>query len=150
MFFETRKSQKEDVADYREILAKPENRAVVHHISRKLLANVAPEEAEITSAFIDPLIEMAADGKILTTDTLDEAGGFGGADLMVVVAVQVAITVVGKWLTRFGESDVTGISRRLQETKNLEASIKITPEIIRMAINTTNSDIIANSWYIYY
>jgi len=139
MFFGKEKKQKEAVTDYRGFLSKPENRAAVHNIGQELLAEVAPEEAEVTTSFIEPLIEMTARGETITADSLDESGGFGGADLMVVVAVQVAIAVLHKLLTRSDEASVEEFKRRLQSEENPKTLIKIEADDVKIAILNTNS-----------
>lgn len=122
-----------------QFLPLPENREAVRVISERVLTEVAPDEVEVSAGFIEPLIDMASRGETVTVDTSDEAGGFGGADLMVMVVVPVVVTVLGNVLTKLGEVGVEELRKKLKSEKEPKAFIKITVDDIEVVVRRTKS-----------
>jgi len=122
-----------------EFLSIPENRAAVRAISQRVLAKVEPDELEVSAGLVDPLIDMAAAGKVVTVDTSDKAGGFGGADLMVMVVVPVVVAVLGNLLTKLGELGIDQLKEKLKQKKEATALAKITVGDIEAVVSYTKS-----------
>ena len=84
-------------------------RRAAHAISRDVLQELAPEEFDVAVGFLDPLIEMAADGELWAIGSDDIAGGFGSVDVLfstIVPAVVRALVVLDS--SRAGEGPVNG------------------------------------------
>ncbi len=122
-----------------QFLSVPENRAAVRAISQQVLAEVEPDEVEVSASFIEPLIDMTARGEIVTVDTSDEAGGFGAADLMVTVVVPVVVAVLGNLLTKLGEVEIEELKKKLKREKEAKVFIKVTVEDIEVVVKRTKS-----------
>ncbi len=117
-----------------------ENEAAVQGISLDILGVVADaDEVETTSGFISLLIGMMSEGEEITMDAYDEAGGFGGADLLVIVVVPATAVALDYLLTKFGAESVSELKKRLQTMPNPQDLIKITADDIREAVNRTKS-----------
>lgn len=122
-----------------QFLAIKENRAAVRAISERVLAEIEPDELEISVGFIDPLIDMAAGGEIVTVDTSDEAGSFGGADLMVMVVVPLVVAVLGDLLTKLGELGIEELKKKLKRNKEARTIAKITVGDIEAVVRRIKS-----------
>lgn len=120
-------------------LSVPENRTAVQVISQQVLAEVEPDEVEVSTGFIEPLIDMAVRGEIVTVDTSDEAGGFGGADLMVAVVVPIVVAVLSKLLADLGGVGIEDLKKKLKRDKEAKAFIKITVGDIEAVVSRTKS-----------
>ena len=120
-------------------LSVPENRMAVRAISRRVLAELEPDEVQASAGFIDPLIDVAAAGEIITVDTSDEAGSFGGADLMVIVVVPVVVDVVGNLLARLGERKIDELKERLRRKKDPYVLVRITVDDLEVIVKSTKS-----------
>jgi hypothetical protein len=106
----------------------PENRAVVRALSQRVLAEVAsPDEAAVSASFIEPLIDMADSGEVVSVEAAEEPGGFGGNDLLVFVVVPVIVTVMGNIITEFGKLAIEELKGKLKQDKEAKAIlVKIT------------------------
>ncbi|HEV7505347.1 MAG TPA: hypothetical protein VGS07_10580 [Thermoanaerobaculia bacterium] len=69
--------------DVGEFLAVPANREAVRAVALKALTKLEPSGAEVALGYLEPLIDMAARGEVVTMDLWDEAGRFGTVDLLV-------------------------------------------------------------------
>lgn len=96
-------------------LSQPSHRQAVKTIVRRALIETEPLEAELVESFIDPLIDEAAKGEITQIDTANSGGGFGGADLMVVVIVPVVIQAISKLLDQLGWDGFQQLRKRLTD-----------------------------------
>jgi hypothetical protein len=119
-------------------LDKTENRDAARIISQRVLAEVEPKELEISAGLIDPLLDMSAQGKVITTDTSDQPGGFGGADLMVLVVVPIVVTVLGNLLTELGKIGVEEL-KEIKQRKDAEDLILVASSDIESIISRTQS-----------
>jgi len=122
-----------------QLLLQPENRAAVRAISQQVLAEVAPAEISVSARFIDPLIEMAAEGRPITADSTDQAFGLGGGELMVLVIVPVVTTVLGKLLTKIGEDSIEALKKKLKHDRKAKAFIEITVDDVEVVISRSKS-----------
>lgn len=119
-----------------------ENTTAVQDISQTVLDVVAEEEeSEATSGFVSILIRMMKENEEIIVDTEDKAGGFGGADLLVIVVVPAVAMALDYLLTKFDVESVGVLRKQLQAMPNPQDSIKITADDIREAVNRTRSPI---------
>jgi len=106
-------------------LDQPENREAARTISQHVLAEVEPSELEVSVGLIDPLLDMAAQGEMATADSSDEAGGFGGSDLLVMVVVPLVVTVLGDLLVEVGKVGIKEIKEKLEQRKDAKDLILV-------------------------
>jgi hypothetical protein len=118
-----------------QFLRVPGNRASVRTVSQWVLAEIAPDELEASVGFIDSLIDMAAEGEVVTVDVYDKAGSFGGADLMVMVVVPVVITALGELLAKLGEAGIDGLKRKLRREKEAETLVAISVDDVEVVVS---------------
>lgn len=122
-----------------EFLSVPENRAMVRTISQRVLSKIEPDELEVSIGLIDPLIDMAAEGETVTTDTSDEPGSFGGADLMVMVVVPVVVAVVGDLLTELGKLGIEQLKKKLKQEKRTQSTVQVAVGDVEMIVKRVGS-----------
>jgi len=73
----------------------PEFRSGARAISEAALREVAaPDEVVLSLGFLDPLIELAAEGEVPTIDRHSRSGGFGGADLLALAVAPLAVVAL--------------------------------------------------------
>lgn len=106
-------------------LNQPENREAARTISQHVLAEVEPGELEVSVGLIDPLLDMSAQGEMVTADSSDEAGGFGGSDLLVMVVVPLVVTVLGDLLVELGKVGIKEIKEKLEQRKDAKDLILV-------------------------
>ena len=123
-----------------QFLSVPENRTAVRAISQQVLAEVAPAEISVSARFIDPLIEMAPEGKVVA-DASDQAMGLAGGELMVLIVVPVVTTVLSKLLTKIGEDSIEALKKRLKHDQKAKALIKVTVDDIEVVVSRSKSPI---------
>ncbi|HEX4959638.1 MAG TPA: CHAT domain-containing protein [Thermoanaerobaculia bacterium] len=87
----------------------PPNLKAVRKTVLHVLSDLAPEEVEVTEAYVSPLIELAGQDKLPPTDSRDEPGAFGAADWML---PSIVFLVMGVLQTRL----MGGIGREAWET----------------------------------
>jgi len=104
----------EDLAQF---LAIPENRAAVLEISRRVLAERDPDSTEIAAGFIEPLIEMAAQGEFTVGDDSDQEGGFGAIDVMTMLVVPAVAGALGNILAKWVEKNIEWLKKRSKREK---------------------------------
>jgi hypothetical protein len=120
-------------------LDKPENREAARIVSQRVLAEVEPKELEISAGLIDPLLDMSAQGKVITTDTSDQPGGFGGSDLMVLVVVPIVVTVLGNLLTELGKIGVEELKEKIKQRKDAEDLILVASSDVEAIVSRAKS-----------
>ncbi len=120
-------------------LDKTENRDAARIISQRVLAEVEPKELEISAGLIDPLLDMSAQGKVITTDTSDQPGGFGGSDLMVLVVVPIVVTVLGNLLTELGKIGVEELKEKIKQRKDAEDLILVASSDVEAIVRRAKS-----------
>ena len=123
----------------KQILSLPGNRKAALVISQQVLAQIAPDETMETATLVEPLIDMAGKGEVVTIDTSDQAGSFGGADLMVIVVVPAVVTLITNLLTEFGKAgieELREIAKRKEEAKTL---LKVTVGDVEAVVRRTKS-----------
>lgn len=120
-------------------LNKPENREAARIISQRVLAEVEPKELEISAGLVDPLLDMSAQGKVITADTSDQPGSFGGVDLMVVVVVPLVVTVLGNLLTELGKIGIEELKEKLKQRERAEDLILVASRDVEAIVSRTKS-----------
>lgn len=91
--------------------AGPANSLILWEIVAEVLHEVGPDEAVVTAVFIDPLLEEFFHGQMVSFDTSEEAGSFGGADWLVVTLVPLVATTVELLQRRLAELGESGATR---------------------------------------
>ena len=94
----------------------------VRALALRILGSVAPEEVEFSQAYLEPLIGMAQAGELVTIDRNEHAGGFGGADLLLISIVPLALEL----FERVGQGPVRN-------------SLKVSTEWVRRIAESTGS-----------
>ena len=89
----------------------PAGDQILWEIVVEVLHEVGPDEAAVTSVFIDPLLEELFQGRMVTLDTSEEAGSFGGADWLVVTLVPLVASAVELLQKRLAELNESGVPR---------------------------------------
>lgn len=114
-------------------LAIPENRAAVEEIVGKVLAQIAPDEVEITDEFLEPLLDLIAEGVTPSFDRSDAAISFGGLDLMIQVVVPTVVGVLANLLSALGVETVKALHERGRRAVDppLEAQLGEAKRLIR-------------------
>lgn len=110
-----------------QVLSSPENRLVAYDVSLQLLKDMAPEEAPISQVFIDPILDMVADGEIEAVESFDQAGGFGSTDLMVLVIVPAVVSALSAVLAQTGFKTIAQF--RQKRSPNTQLVIRIQDDI---------------------
>jgi len=118
-------------------LSIPENRAAVAEIVSKVLTQIAPDEQEITDEFLEPLLDLAAEGEVPPVDTSDEATSFGGLDLMVQVLVPTVVGVMANLLSALGIETVKALRERRR--REVEDALAAQLDSAKRAIRRTRS-----------
>lgn len=120
-------------------LLSPENRAAVRAISQQVLVEVAPDEASVSARFIEPLIDMAAEGKMVNADNADQEMGLGGGELIVLIVVPTVTEVLGKLLVKLGEEGIEALKKRLKRDKEAKKFIEIKVDDIEAVVSRSRS-----------
>ena len=110
-------------------LSLPENRQVAQNASRRVLETMAPEKAALSAVFIEPLLDMVADGEISAIDTADEAGGFGAPDLIVMIVVPAVVSALATVMTRAGVQTLSGVKKEQIKENEKEIALQISEDI---------------------
>lgn len=98
-----------------------------------MLTEIAPDEAPISKVFIDPLLDMVADGEVGEVGTSDEAGGFGTSDLMVMIIVPAVVSALTGVLTQAGVTSIVAFRWKRSQEKEIVFQIQNEVEaVIRM------------------
>ena len=118
-------------------LSLPENRAAAKTISLRVLARVRPEEAEDSAGLIEPLLDMIMD-EVVLADGPDDAGGFGGTGLMVLVVTPTVSAALDHLLTRLGEASIAALKKRRRE-QPASTPVTITVDDVQPLIARTRS-----------
>ncbi len=90
-----------------EFLAAPSHLRALRDAVLAVQREVAPEEWEVTTDYVGPLIELAARDELPTTDTSDDAGGFGAADWMLLPIIFMVMGVLQARLETGDTRDIT-------------------------------------------
>jgi hypothetical protein len=98
-------------------LSLPQNRTTVENISMQVLAEVEPDELEIATRFIGPLIDLAARDEVVVRDPAHQPSGFGNADLIASVIVPIIVSALGNLLQKLAG---TGIDKKKLESETKE------------------------------
>lgn len=93
--------------DVGQFLSIPENREAVKSIAARVLAEVAPVEAEVAACYIEPLLDFAGRNEVVMVDLWDEPGRFGNLDLLVPLIVPLIATA----MARAGEGKGASVTR---------------------------------------
>jgi len=122
------------------LLSIPENRAVVRALSLRVLAEVATaDEVTVSASFIEPLIDMADRGEVVSVEASDKPGGFGGNDLLAFVVVPVVAEVVVKLLIKGIGLATEEARKKLKYNKEAKAILKITIGDVEAIVTRTRS-----------
>jgi hypothetical protein len=110
------------------LLSDSEIREIVRDVSKKVLADIAPEEAEVSIVLIDPLIDQAATGELTVEDDVKEDFAFDGSELVVGLVVLMVWDVIGEFAKKFGEGlaeiTIDMIKEKLAERKERKKYIR--------------------------
>jgi hypothetical protein len=82
--------------DVGSFLSIPENREAVKAIVSRVLAEVEPVEAEVAACYIEPLLDWAERGEVVSVDLWNEPGRFGNLDLLVRLIVPLVATAMAR------------------------------------------------------
>jgi len=112
----------------------PENREVLKLICQTALEDVDPEEAEISSAFLDPLIDMEINGELDLREQKSEAFGLGGGEIVAAAIGFIAAPMVNEFSKKRGEQlavvVIGKIKQQCQQKEEREKRIReITQDI---------------------
>jgi hypothetical protein len=131
----------EEVLVQKTLLEQLENRQAVKEICQQILVAVTPNEVPISQAFIDPLLEMAANDEIVTIDASDQAGGLGGVDLMIAVVVPITVAVLANILTELGKATIEEVKElwKKQEIGKEKLSLLVDDKTIKIIVDRTGS-----------
>lgn len=88
--------------EHNELLAMPENRQAVKDISLQAVSKFVPSELATSRLFVDPLLDLVAQGHTLSAEASDEAMGLGGADLALLIVVPLISQIFGQFLAKWG------------------------------------------------
>jgi hypothetical protein len=122
-----------------QFLSVPGNRTTVKTLTRDILARVEPDEVEASLILMDPLVEMVSQDEVPAAEVSDEAGGFGGSDLLVLVVVPLVVDILGNLLTKWGEMELEKLRERLKQEKEAKALIRVTTGDLQAVIARTKS-----------
>jgi hypothetical protein len=115
-----------------QFLSSPKNRAAVEALSLQVLAEVEPDELEIATRFIGPLIDMAVRDEVVIYDPAHQAGGFGSADLMTSVIVPTIVSALRNLCSKLAGIDTQKTKSKEDLDKLIKTEVeKATEEMIR-------------------
>lgn len=120
-------------------LSVPENSAATRIISELVLTKVASSEVATTASFIEPVLDMMANDQEIHIDTSDEAGGFGGADLAVLVVVPVITTILSNFLLNQGLEKITAYRKSLDQS-NAQVLFQVDTADLQVMIKGLGAD----------
>ena len=121
----------------KKFLASPNNRNAVQGISQGVLLNVKPEEAETSTALINPLIEMLRVGQVVRFGAVAQAGSFGGTDLLISFIVPLVIAIVGDLLEKLSKVDIQEVENMVSDGKDIEALVEMKLDDIETVVSLT-------------
>ncbi len=97
-----------------EFMAVPANRALVRTISLQATNILAPSETKLNKRFVEPLLDMVAQGETMTTETAELAMGLGGGELALMTIIPIVVQVLFQFLQKLGENNFEAVKSRLK------------------------------------
>ncbi|NDJ34109.1 MAG: toll/interleukin-1 receptor domain-containing protein [Chloroflexi bacterium] len=88
------------------------NRLIIEHLSQQIIAQVRPDEVEVSLFVMDPVIEKAAQGKVIHVGD-DLEFGLGSGELLAIIVVPILVNWLGDVLKAAAQGGDATIKQRL-------------------------------------